>query len=406
MASKSAQNQRLKLRVKPAAETAIRGGHPWVYGDAVLQQSRAGQPGEIAIVYDRKDRFLALGLFDPESPIRFRVLHMGNPSPINNSWWIQRLEVALSRRKSLFDRPVTDGFRLIYGESDGWPGMVLDKYATTLVLKLYTGAWFVRLPLIVNLLTKRLEPARLVLRLSRNIQEAATTHGGWTDGQTLFGTAPTGPVVFQENGLRFEAEVIRGQKTGFFLDQRENRQRLRKLASGKRVLNTFSFSGGFSLYAADGRAQSVTDVDISRHALESGARNFALNADNPQIRDCQRRAVKADVFDWLKTERERYDVVVIDPPSLARREPERAGAIESYYRLAGLGIARLAPDGVLAACSCSAHVSTQEFLDAVRRALQHSGRSWEEIEVCGHPADHHATFKEAEYLKAIWLRVK
>jgi len=201
MASKSAQNQRLKLRVKPAAETAIRGGHPWVYGDAVLQQSRAGQPGEIAIVYDRKDRFLALGLFDPESPIRFRVLHMGNPSPINNSWWIQRLEVALSRRKSLFDRPVTDGFRLIYGESDGWPGMVLDKYATTLVLKLYTGAWFVRLPLIVNLLTKRLEPARLVLRLSRNIQEAATTHGGWTDGQTLFGTAPTGPVVFQENGL-------------------------------------------------------------------------------------------------------------------------------------------------------------------------------------------------------------
>jgi 23S rRNA (cytosine1962-C5)-methyltransferase len=149
----------------------------------------------------------------------------------------------------------------------------------------------------------------------------------------------------------------------------------------------------------------VTDVDISDHALESGARNFRLNQDRPEVRRCERRAVKADVFNWLASQRDIYDVIVLDPPSLARRETERAGAIESYYRLAALAVPRLAGAGVLVACSCSAHVSTEEFLAAVRRALKRSGKKWTEMEICGHPADHRATFKEAEYLKAIWVRL-
>jgi 23S rRNA (cytosine1962-C5)-methyltransferase len=408
----------LRLRVSPVAESNLRAGHPWLFAGSIRDQNREGRLGELAAVYDRKDEFLAIGLFDPGSPIRVRVLHAGKPRKLDDAWWRARLQQALARRAGLFDAQ-TNGYRLIHGESDGWPGLVLDRYDRTLALKLYTAAWLPRLTEVARNVFEALHPERLVLRLSRNIQDTARGEFGAEDGQPLSSEEsadkpPLRPspsldnprVTFLESGLRFEADVVRGQKTGFFLDQRENRRRVEALAAGRDVLNAFSFSGGFSLYAARGGAKSVTDLDISAHALESARRNFALNQDSPTVTRCRHELTQADAFEWLERNTARqFDLIVLDPPSLAKRETDRAGAIQSYAELATNGLRALRPGGILVAASCSAHVSAGEFFEAVRGAARKSGRAITELETTGHPPDHPATFKEAEYLKCIQLKV-
>jgi len=395
---------RLRLRVTAAAESQLRAGHPWVYGDSVREQNRDGAPGELAVIFDRQDKFLAVGLFDPASPIRVRILHVGKPQTIDAAWWSARLAGAIERRRGLFDEQ-TNGYRLINGESDGWPGLVLDRYDTTLVLKLYSAVWLPRFTEISGLIRAQLLPERLVLRLSRNLHAAARKAIAAEDGQVIHGDPLAAIPTFLESGLRFEADVCHGQKTGFFLDQRENRRAVESLAKGRRVLNAFSFSGGFSLYAARGGANSVTDLDISAHALTSAQRNFALNQSIETIAQCRHERVQADTFEWLAANETRaFDLIILDPPSFAKRETERAGAIRAYEKLADLGISRLAPGGILLACSCSAHVTAGEFLAAVRKSAAKSGRPHEEIQTTGHAPDHRATFKEAEYLKAIYFR--
>jgi len=392
----------LKLRVAQKVEPILRAGHPWLFSDSIRDQSRPGQVGELAIIYDRKDRFLGMGLFDPDGPIRVRMLHTGKPQKVDRAWWQQHLTTALDRRRNLFDAQTT-GYRLCNGESDGWPGLVLDRYDTTLVLKIYTTVWLPRLTEVVAIIAEQVPHERLILRLSRNVQDKALP---FTEGQILRGAPVLAPVVFLESGIRFEVDAVLGQKTGFYLDQRENRRRVESLASGRRVLNAFSFSGGFSLYAARGGAVSVTDLDISPHALAAANRNFAWNLHQPAIARCRHECVKTDAFDWLNstaTAPRSFDLIILDPPSLARRESERAQAIRAYGRLARSAIEFLAPQGVLVACSCSAHVSAEEFLGAVRTAATQAGRPFTELQTTGHAADHPATFPEANYLKAIYL---
>jgi len=417
---------RLRLRVSPTAETVLRGGHPWLFAGSIRGQNRDGQPGELAVIYDRNDKFLAVGLFDPESPLRVRVLHAGKPVTIDDAWWREQFSKAIRRREKLFEEQ-TNGFRWINGESDGWPGLVLDCYAETLVMKIYTVAWLPRLAEITGLICDTLKPERLVLRLSRNIQETARKNFRVEDGMELSRdgrdedegglkknpsqpsrpSRDLSPVTFLETGLHFEADVVRGQKTGFFLDQRENRRRVETLAQGRDVLNAFSFSGGFSLYAARGGAKSVTDLDISAHALESAKRNFALNKTDENTAGCQHETIQADAFKWLEeNETKKFDLIILDPPSLAKREMERDGAIQAYEKLAANGIRALRKGGVLVAASCSAHVKTEEFFNAVRQAAQKSNRRFTELETSGHPPDHLATFPEAQYLKCIYLRLE
>jgi len=236
------------------------------------------------------------------------------------------------------------------------------------------------------------------------------------DGASLYqkhaGSETGAPIVFLESGLRFEADVVRGQKTGFFLDQRENRRMVESLARGRTVLNAFSFSGGFSLYAARGGAKSATDLDLSAHALAAAERNFTLNQRRVPhgaqggIARCRHELLQADAFDWLAQNAGRkFDLIVLDPPSLAKREVERAGAIRAYGKLAGDGIKHLLPGGILVACSCSAHVTAEEFFNVVRQSAVTSGRKFVERQTTRHAPDHPATFQEAEYLKAIYLRI-
>lgn len=407
---------RLRLRLTAAAETAVRSGHPWVYSDKIREQNRPGTTGELAVIYDRNDRFLAIGLYDPDSPLVVRVIHKGDPVTLNADWWRSRMQAAFERRHPHFGEQ-TNGYRLINGESDGFPGLVLDRYAACLVLKIYTPAWLPCLqpaagaviPLaglsLVPFLEELLQPDRIVLRMSRNLG-AFRAQVPCSDGGNLLGTDTAPAVVFLEDGLRFESDVVQGQKTGFFLDQRDNRRRIGALAGGGDVLNVFSFSGGFSVHAARGGARNVTDLDMSPYALASARRNFALNRDHPQVAAANHHQVQADAFEWLsRAPREAYDTVILDPPSLAKRETERTGAIQAYHRLTRLGADRVRSGGLLLTASCSAHVSEEEFFNAARSSLRADGRRWTELETTGHAPDHPAGFPEARYLKALYARV-
>ena len=408
----------LRLRVTNVAEQVARKGHPWIFADSVKEQNRPGDAGELAIIFDRQDRFLAVGLFDPDSPIRVRILQVGKREPIDNAWLQKRMSDAFARREQMFDSSgkchyyrtdpqVTTGYRCANGESDGLPGLVADRYGDTLVIKIYTTAWLPRISaLIQNFDTGRSKFCTMVLRLSRNIRDAAKERFGFHDGQLLQGVPHDGPVLFLENGLRFESDPWRGQKTGFFLDQRDNRHAVRQMAAGRSVLNLFSFSGGFSLAAAAGGATGAVSLDISEHALAAAQRNFALNAADEKVGVCQHETIRADAFEWLQQKPERkFDIVVVDPPSLARRESERPQALEAYARLIAGAIRRLHPGGLLVACSCSAHVKKQEFFDLANETAQKSGRPHEELQTTSHAPDHAATFAEGEYLKAIYLRI-
>ena len=401
MAGMSEGRSRLRVQLFPRAETAVRRGHPWVYGEAVKSQNREGEAGELAVMYDRNDRFLAVGLYDPGSPIRIRIVHCGKPATVDRNWWLEKARGCLARREESVLNERTDGARMINGESEGFPGLIADRYADTLVVKLYTAAWLPRWEEMEGVLREVFTPRFLVLRLSRNIQEEAAAR--WDLKEGFRGEPGDEVVVFSENGIRFEAAVLHGQKTGFFLDQRDNRARVEELAAGRDVLNVFSFSGGFSLYAARSGAMSVTDLDISAHALESAGRNFKLNQDDASIANVHREMVRADAFKWMDEDPRTYDLIIVDPPSLAKREKEREGAIRAYQRLNARAVERLKPGGILVAASCSAHVAAAEFYDLVREAARRSGRRWRELWASGHALDHPVGFPEAEYLKALCL---
>lgn len=376
-------------------------GHPWVFGDSIKEQNREGEAGELAVIYDRADRFMAIGFYDPASPIRVRILHHGKPATIDRNWWLAQAKECHAKRCRIFKDQQTTGMRLINGESEGFPGLVVDRYAETLVAKIYSAAWLPRWDELEDVLREVFDPECIMLRMSRNICDAAQALG---ISEGFRGNSGQDTVVFTENGICFESEVRQGQKTGFFLDQRDNRSRIEQLAAGLDVLNVFSFSGGFSLYAARGGAKSVTDLDISSHALESARRNFALNADDPRIAAASYHQVKADAFQWISGEGSDYDLVIVDPPSLAKREKDRVGAIKAYERLNASAIHRLRRNGILVAASCSAHVSAEEFEGLIEKVANRSGRSSKPLWKHAHAEDHPASFAEARYLKAIALK--
>jgi 23S rRNA (cytosine1962-C5)-methyltransferase len=394
------KKSRLRLSLYPRAESAIRSNHPWIYAESIKMQNREGETGELAVIYDKRDRFMAVGMYEAESPIRLRILHVGKPMTIDRDWWLEKARACLAKREGSIIQPGTDGARMIQGESEGFPGLVADRYADTLVVKIYATSWLARWEEIEGVLREVFAPKFLVLRMSRNViaytQKYAIAEG-------FCGEPGEEIVVFSENGLRFESAVLKGQKTGFFLDQRNNRARVETLAKGRDVLNVFSFSGGFSLYAARGGASSVTDLDISAYALDSAARNFSLNSNNYQISKVKRHAVQADAFKWMDETRENYDLIITDPPTLAKRESERAGAIRAYQHMNAAAISRLRLGGVLVAASCSAHVSSDDFFRTIQETAQASGRTWRELWRSGHAADHPAAFREAEYLKAVCI---
>jgi 23S rRNA (cytosine1962-C5)-methyltransferase len=391
------------VRTTRDALRQIRGGHPWLFDRSITSVSHEAPPGALAVVFDEHRRFAAIGLWDPTSPLRVRILHAGAPRPIDEGFWVERLEQALARRAPLVDAGGTTGYRCVNGESDGFPGLVLDRYGDTAVVKLYTSAWFPHLDSLVPNLAAAAGVERLVLRLARSVPA-----DGWHDGQSLLGDLPDGPVPFTELGLAFAADVVHGQKTGHFLDQRDNRARVGRLAAGADVLDVFACTGGFSVHAAAGGARSVRSVDLSEPALATARANMARNLDLPAVAACRHVTEAGDAFDVLAGHAaagRRWDLVVIDPPSFAARREAVERGLSAYARLTRLGLSVTRPGGVLVQSSCSSRIDAGTFHRQLLDVARDGGRRVEVLDRTGHALDHPATFAEARYLKTAYLRV-
>ena len=395
-------DRRLAVRVTRDAERQIRSGHPWVFDGSIESVSHDGRPGDLAVIFDHKRDFLAIGLWDPDSPIRVRIVHHGKPTTIDSDFWSSAVLDAVAVRETLRADPSTTGMRILNGENDGVGGLVVDVYDTVGVVKVYSAAWLPHLPAIVDALVDLLGLDAVISRHSRLL--AAQQRHGLEDGAALVGAVPAdGIVPFLEHGLTFHADVVRGQKTGHFLDQRDNRAMVGAMAGDASVLDVFCHTGGFSVHAAAGGARSVTSVDQSSHALRLVAEHLGANAD--ATGSTRAEAIQGDAFEVLSSlERSgaRFDVVVIDPPSFAGRQSAVAGALRSYARLTTAGLAVVADGGTLVQASCSSRVTSDDFVAVVNGAAAEAGIALDDQIVTGHAVDHPVTFPEGAYLKAVF----
>jgi len=396
------ETSHLAVKLRPAAEKAVRQGHPWIFESGIAKVNKEGKAGDLAIIFDqKKNKFLALGLYDPHSPIRIKILVSGKSATLNEAWFTEKITTAFEKRKPLLATD-TNSYRLLYGENDGLPGFIADVYDEVLVVKLYSAIWLPFLPVIFPFLLKISKCKTLVLRLSRLLQNLPEMHG-LADGQVLHGDLTNEEVIFREHGLRFSANVIHGHKTGYFLDHRHNRKRVGELSKGKRVLDIFAYAGGFSVHALAGGATEVTSLDISAQALGMAEKNVALND-----LKVNHRTLAVDAFIGLANlakEGKKFDLIVLDPPSFAKRESERTRAMESYERLIKAALPILGKGGILLSCSCSSRVKFEEFFAINERVLTKSGRQFEELKRTFHDVDHPIGFAEGAYLKSIYYRV-
>ena len=393
---------RVAIRLTPAAVRALRDGHRWVYTDSIEKVNNQAPAGSLAILFDRDRNFVGIGLYDPGSDIPVRTLHVGKQTTIDALWFAKAIARSLALRRELIESGHTTGYRLLHGENDTLPGLVVDRYADTLVIKLDTAAWSPWLDLLTRQLLAQTGCTRIVLRLSRRVASSTALPAHLYDGQVLAGPALSEPVVFRENGLAFEADPIQGQKTGFFLDQRDNRSRVGELSHGRDVLNVFAYTGGFTLYALRGGAQTVTSIDISPHAIAAIERNVTLN---PDLDPRRHIGMCVDAFEGIAALRaagHKYDLVVLDPPSFTHKQTDVPNALSAYRRISQLGLSVLRPGGTLVAASCSARVSAEEFFDLVQSAARQVQRPLQQIRTTGHTVDHPVGFPFGEYLKCLF----
>lgn len=386
--------------VAPRALRSIRSGHPWVFDHSIRTQRHEPQPGDLAVVFDNNRRFVGVGLADPTSPIAIRMLHHGSPATIDADFLAGRIDDAVTLRGPLTNSPHTDGYRLVNGENDRLPGLIVDQYAEVVVIKLYTPAWLPYLESVVDHLVATRSPVAVVLRGSRAVQPSLP--GG--DGTVIHGGLRDPRVEFTENGLRFFADVIGGNKTGHFLDQRENRERVRSSSRNSSVLDVFSSSGGFSVHAAAGGARSVCAIDVSSRALAAAKKNMSTNELAPPDGFA---TVQGDAFaemERLRRTRELFDIVIVDPPAFASKRAEVDRALRAYRKLTRAAINLLAPRGLLVQASCSSRVSEADFHTGVQEELDRCQNTFARVEKYGHPLDHPVGFPEGRYLKAIFAR--
>jgi len=389
----------ISIVLTKAGTKAVRSGHPWLYSKAVSKANRKPTTGDIAVLYDEKRKFAGIGLYDCESPIAVRVLHWGKPTVLDKNWLKNRISESIKARKQLIDNPDTTGYRLVNGENDQLAGLVADIYDTALVLKLDSACWLPHIEILKNIFIELIKPERIVLRLSRSVKDCSEI----PDGTVIYGSKRAEGITFLENGIKFYAAPIDGQKTGFFLDQRENRKKAGELSYGKSVLNVFSYTGGFSVYAAKMGAEEVTSLDISRPALNESIKNFELNNEKTP-----HHLICGDAFqemDKLAGDKKKYGVVIVDPPSFARKQSDVQTALKAYRHLNSKAVRLLENDGVLIAASCSARVSSDEFFEEVIKAVKSSGRAFTELERTLHAVDHPIGFPEGAYLKCIYLKI-
>lgn len=390
------------VTLKPHRSARALSGHPWIYNSEVTQIPDGVTDGDIIPVYEKNGRFVGQGFVNTQSQILVRMLSRG-PEKINTAdeaaFFRARLESCLQYRQRLIHG--TNGCRLVYSEGDGMPGLIVDRYDDVLVAQFLSIGMERRKAMLLEMLAEMTGCKGIYERSessARQLEGLAPTQG------VVWGTVE-GEQEIDEYGVKYHVDVAGGQKTGFFLDQRDNRALVASLSKGKRVLNCFCYTGGFSIAAAKGGAASVESLDISDDAIAMAARNAELNG----VADkCQWEA--ANVFDRLPQyvrEERRYDVVILDPPAFTKSKASIPGAIRGYKEINLRALKLIEPGGYLVTCSCSHHMDIDTFKSLVQDAANDAHRRTRVVTIQGAGPDHPLLLAapETDYLKCMVIEV-
>ena len=390
-----------KVYLKAGKEESLKRFHPWVFSGAIARIEGEPEEGEIVDVYTSKKEFIACGHFQIGS-IAVRVLTF-RQEEVNTDFWKHRLEVALDLRCSLglVDNPENNTYRLVHGEGDNLPGLIIDVYGQTAVMQAHSAGMHVYRMEIADALIKVMgERVKHIYYKSETTLPYKADLG--PENGFIKGGSPEN--VALENGLKFHVDWLKGQKTGFFVDQRENRHLLERYSKGRNVLNMFCYTGGFSFYAMRGGVNLVHSVDSSAKAIDLTNQNVELNFPG----DDRHQAFAEDAFKYLDRMGDQYDLIILDPPAFAKHRDALRNALRGYSKLNAKAFEKIKPGGILFTFSCSQVVDKKDFRNAVFTAAAQSGRSVRILHQLTQPGDHPVNIyhPEGEYLKGLVLYVE
>ena len=388
----------LSLKLKKNEDRRVKAGHPWVFSNELAPITGTPEPGISAELLDAGGAFIGCGYYNPTSLIAFRLLSRQRVDLDSVEWYEQRIRAALSHRQATY--PALQTFRAVYGESDFLPGLVVDKYGDYLSIQILSAGMERRRNLLVEALQRVYEPRGII---ARNDVSVRTLEGLTEVVEVLAGEIPD-LVEMEENGLRFLMDLTRGQKTGGFLDQKENHLLLKGMAAGKDVLDCFCYAGSWAVHAGAFGAASVLGIDISARAVAQASRNAELNGLSGRV-----SFEECDAFDRLRSlkhEGRRFGVVVMDPPAFVKSRKNIPEATKGYLTVNRRALELLEPGGYLITCSCSHHMGRELFHDVLTQAARQARREVRLVATCSQAADHPVllSFPESEYLKCFVLQ--
>jgi 23S rRNA (cytosine1962-C5)-methyltransferase len=385
--------------LKAGRDYSLIKGHPWVFSGAVGKTAGKPGPGDIVTAVSSDGKPIGLGFYNPRTDIAFRLLTSDTSLIIDHAFWEKRLLAAIELRRRIIP-PETNACRLVNAEGDFLPGLIVDRYDDGLVITIGTAGMEKIRTAILEILIRHRHPAWIY---ERSEGKSRRTEGLEDRIGCIHGGDLLGEVIVQENGLSFMVDPVSGQKTGFFLDQRANRERIKALSKGSSVLNCFAYTGAFSVYAASGGAARVISVDISEGANEIARRNLRRNGFSPD----EHPVVKADVFNYLRDTEDLFDLIILDPPAFAKSKKEVPRAARGYKDINLQALRHLKNGGLLATFSCSNHIDEDLFRKIVQGAVADAGKTAQLLSVLGPGPDHpvNLAHPEGHYLKGCLLRI-
>ncbi|UOX35154.1 class I SAM-dependent rRNA methyltransferase [Flavobacterium sediminilitoris] len=384
-----------KVILKQGKEKSILRRHPWIFSGAVYGVSKELYDGEMVDVVDNNEKHLGTGFFSDRGSIVVRLLTFKD-EVFDTDFWKVKLESAWSLRTKLLDFNETNAFRLIHGEGDGIPGLIVDYYNKNWVIQAHSSGIYLQIEEIAKIIKVNFPEycETIYCKSSGTLPQT---------GNDFFLYGDTSETIAKENNIKFAVNWVEGQKTGFFLDQRDNRKLLSEYAKGKKVLNTFCYTGGFSIYAMSAGAELVTSVDISQKAVDLADKNMELNFPN-----ANHKPVASDVFEYMKENHKEYDVIILDPPAFAKSIKSKHTATQAYKRLNIAGLRALAPKGILFTFSCSQVIDDVLFYNTIAAAAIETGRNIRVLHKLSQGPDHPINIyhPEGHYLKGLVLFVE
>jgi len=392
--------ERIKIVLKSGKEQSVRRYHPWIFSGAIKKIYGEPLEGDLVDVFDNKDSFLAVGHYQPSS-IAVRILSFEQVTP-DIDFFRDKIQKAISYRRSIgiIGNPNINVYRLVHAEGDGLPGLIIDYYNGVAVMQMHSIGFYRIRREIASILSDLMKD-KLIAVYDKS--ETTIPHMAETTGVNEFLYGTSGPVIVTENGYKFKIDWTTGQKTGFFIDQRENRKLLEEYTDGKKVLNMFGYTGAFSVYAMR-NASMVHTVDSSFPAIELANENIRLNFGD----DSRHESFQVDAFDYLNHIKDQYDVIILDPPAFAKHHNVLSNALQGYKRLNMKAIEQIRPGGIIFTFSCSQVVTKENFRKSVFAAAANTGRNVRIIHQISQPADHPVNIyhPESEYLKGLVIYVE